>query len=84
MRPIPQAVGLGDVAPIFWLNTLDPSEANEATQVATLKKAHIAFTATSEYPTYPDLSMEWDGMGLKWNAGGIGSGRRLIGCHCRC
>ncbi|TVY40128.1 hypothetical protein LOCC1_G006875 [Lachnellula occidentalis] len=44
MRPLPNIVGLGDTAPLFWLNTHD---GDAETQEALFKKAHIAFTATS-------------------------------------
>ncbi len=44
MRPIPTAVGIGDVVPFFWINCVDAADENEEVQIKTSKKAHFAFT----------------------------------------
>jgi len=45
MRPAPHAVGLGDVAPFFWLTGVEDADVDAKTLELILKKTHVAFTA---------------------------------------
>jgi hypothetical protein len=45
--PTPVTVGMGDTRPYMWIFAVDPEEADEKTQLALLKRHHIAFTAES-------------------------------------
>ncbi|KAF4554343.1 Hypothetical protein D9617_4g000960 [Elsinoe fawcettii] len=46
MRPVPNAVGLGDQTPFFWINAPSGEGIDEKTIEAICKASHIAFKAT--------------------------------------